>query len=246
MKVFCWEVGDQVGRNGLLINESPLPASILQKVKKVLVTRILNTSFTANLVQFEIFLSKCECVTRLAGLVWSSINHLCLPRGQVTSPPHQAPHKSSLIFLFDFCTLCSALHMVERSWYQILPMKTTGHLAPMLAVHWLSKSFIKYTQYYVSQQKTLLLVFIDGLWISFIQLFLRNLTLIGRFVAGNRGYATEGSPCATLPGIFRKSIGALQLWQILNNLNISTILFQNMINTNKIQQKVIEHVGDKA
>ena len=32
------------------------------------------------------------------GLVWSSINHLCLPRGQVTSPPHQAPHKSSLIF----------------------------------------------------------------------------------------------------------------------------------------------------
>ena len=58
--------------------------------------------------------------------------------------------------------------MVERSWYQILPMKTTGHLAPMLAVHWLSKSFIKYTQCYVSQQKTLLLVFIGGLWNLFI------------------------------------------------------------------------------
>ena len=93
MKVFCWEVGDQVGRNGLLLNESPLPASILQKVKKVFVTRILNTSFTANLVHFTIFLSKCECVTRLAGLVWSSINHLCLPRGQVTSPPTATTHR---------------------------------------------------------------------------------------------------------------------------------------------------------
>ena len=41
---------------------------------------------------------------------------------------------------------------------------------------------------------------------------------------GNPGYVIHGSPCATLARIFRKSIGAFQLWQILNNLNISTIL----------------------
>ena len=47
----------------------------------------------------KIFLSKCECVTRLAGLVCSSINHLCLARGQVTSPC-PPPDQCSLILFF--------------------------------------------------------------------------------------------------------------------------------------------------
>ena len=58
-----------------------------------------NASPNANLFQDKIFLSKCECVTRLAGLVSSSINHLCLPRGQVTSPP--PPHQCSLFYFFS-------------------------------------------------------------------------------------------------------------------------------------------------
>ena len=58
-----------------------------------------NISSNNNISEDKIFVPKCECVTRLAGLVCSSINHLCLARGQVTSPC-PPPDQCSLILFF--------------------------------------------------------------------------------------------------------------------------------------------------